>query len=141
PVPNGCSGTQLSRDQSMKRGCEVQWPYLRFGDDVHLVYNQQGGTQTLRRYIDQPPDYPGIQKYHPFLTAAYGQDDVEWGDLRLRAGLRLEMFDALAAVPSDPANPANALDGAPPSHPQRLTKKISLMPRVGVSYPIPPKAP
>jgi outer membrane receptor protein involved in Fe transport len=77
-----------------------------------------------------------VQKYQPLLSAFYGQDDIEWSDLRLRAGLRVEYFSARTTVPSDPSNPANAIAGAPPSHPQDTTPKISVMPRLGVSFPV-----
>ena len=101
----------------------MQFPHLEFGNPGYLVY--QGGTSALVRHDNEPPDYPGVQKYQPLLGAFYGQDDVEWSDLRLRAGLRVEYFSARTTVPSDPANPADSIAGAPPSHPQDTTPKLS----------------
>ena len=43
----------------------------------------------------------------PVQAAAYIQDRVEWRDLRVRFGLRAELFDANATIPSDLQNPAN----------------------------------
>ncbi len=54
----------------------------------------------------------------------------------MRAGVRLEYFDARSTVPSDLQNPANAIAGAPVSVPKATTKKTSLAPRLGVSYPV-----
>jgi outer membrane receptor protein involved in Fe transport len=86
--------------------------------------------------VDLEPDYPGVQNYHPFSMAAYAQDQMEWNDLTIHAGLRFEFFDARATVPSDPANPANAIQGVPLSSPRRTTRKVSYAPRIGISYPI-----
>ena len=133
-IATGSLVTQRGGHQMYKFGGEMQFPHLQFGNPGYLVY--QGGTATLVRHDNQPPDYPGVQKYQPLLGGFYGQDDIEWSDLRLRAGLRLEYFSARTTVPSDPSNPANAIAGAPPSHPQDTTPKISIMPRLGVSFPV-----
>ena len=77
-----------------------------------------------------------VLNYKPVQAAAFVQDRVEWGDLRIRAGLRLEYFDANATTPSDLANPANAIEGAPESRPLDTTVKLALAPRLGVSFPI-----
>jgi outer membrane receptor protein involved in Fe transport len=56
--------------------------------------------------------------------------------LSLRAGLRLDYFDARSTIPSDLQNPANAIAGAPESHPVRTSVKIAVSPRLGIAYPI-----
>jgi outer membrane receptor protein involved in Fe transport len=140
PVVDGSYVSQVTRDQLVKAGLEFQFPYLVFGDPGHLVYTQEGGTNTLIHYVDQPPDFPGPRTYKPRMAAGYAQDEIELNDLKLRAGLRLEYFAARATLPSDLANPANAIAGAPQSTPRLASKKISVMPRIGVSYPITSKA-
>jgi len=77
-----------------------------------------------------------VLDYAPVQGAAFVQDRVEWGDLRVRVGLRLEYFDANATVPSDLQNPANSIAGAPASRPVGTTVKWALAPRLGVSFPI-----
>jgi outer membrane receptor protein involved in Fe transport len=64
------------------------------------------------------------------------QDNVEWIDLTLRAGLRLDYFDARSTIPSDLANPASAIEDVPESVPVATSKKIVLSPRLGVAYPV-----
>ncbi|MGH7742292.1 MAG: TonB-dependent receptor [Candidatus Eiseniibacteriota bacterium] len=133
-IGNGSLVMQRGQHEVYKFGGEMQFPHLEFGNPGYLVY--QGSNSTLYHYDQQPPDYPGVQKYQPLLGAFYGQDDVEWSDLRLRAGMRVEYFSARTTVPSDPANPADSISGAPPSHPQATTVKWSVMPRIGVSFPV-----
>src|SRR5262249_5836075 len=100
-----------------------------------LVYTQQGGQNSLVRQ-----EYGPIPVYWPQLGDAYVQDQIEWNDLTIRAGLRLDYFDANSTIPSDLANPANAIAGAPPSPPKPTSTKAYVSPRLGVSYPINPTA-
>jgi outer membrane receptor protein involved in Fe transport len=130
--------SQVTREHQLKAGVEVQYSDIQFGTPGTLTYLDVGGVQTLVRYVNNPPDYPGIQYYKPVSLAAFGQDMIEWNDLTIRAGVRFEYFDARATIPSDLANPANAIQGAPASHPKATTKKSSFAPRLGISYPITP---
>ena len=136
----GSLSSQLRPEHFIKFGGELQYPVLQFGNQGHLVFSQEGGVERLTRYINQPPDYPDVQEYRPWIWGVYAQDDSELEDLRLRAGLRLEYFDPMATLPSDLANPANSIEGAPPSPLRPATRKYSLMPRLGLSYPITPSA-
>ena len=131
-VLKGALTSQISRDHLVKVGGEFETSAIDFGTAGTLTYK----GDTLYRYVDFPPDYPGVQHYHPVSAAAYVQDQSEWNDLTVRAGVRFEYFNARSFLPSDLANPANAIAGAPLSVPQRATKKLSLAPRVGISYPI-----
>ena len=136
----GSMSSQVNPDHYVKFGGELTYPLLQFGNLGNLVFNQEGGRETLIRFENQPPDFPGVKEYRPWIWGLYAQDDAELSDLRLRAGLRLEYFDPVSGLPSDLANPANAIAGAPPSTYQAATRKYSLMPRIGVSYPVTPKA-
>jgi outer membrane receptor protein involved in Fe transport len=124
--------SQVTRIHLVKIGGEFQTSSIDFGTAGTLTYK----GDTLYRYVDAPPDYPGVQHYFPVSLAAYAQDQIEWNNLTIRAGVRFEYFDARSFLPSDLANPANAIAGAPPSVPRRTTKKMSYAPRIGVSYPI-----
>ncbi len=125
--------SQVTRSHQLKFGIELQKSQVKFGSPGYLV--SQGGTQIVR-HIDEPPDYPGIATYNPVAAVAYGQDQIEWRDLVVRAGVRLEYFDARSTLPSDLANPANAIQGAPQSVPKDTKAKLSLSPRIGISYPV-----
>jgi len=124
--------SQVTREHQIKVGTEFQTSAIDFGTAGTLTYK----GDTLYRYENFPPDYPGVQHYFPVSLAAYAQDQIEWNDLTIRAGVRFEYFDARSYLPGDLANPANAIQGAPVSNPRRSKKKISYAPRFGLSYPI-----
>lgn len=128
--------SQVTREHLMKIGGEMQLHSVYFGPLGHLVYTTVGGVQSLVRYQNRPPDYPGIQSYKPISFAGFLQDRIEWNDVTIRAGLRAEYFDSRATLPSDLANPANAIQGAPTSTAKSTTPKLSIAPRVGLSFPI-----
>ncbi len=128
--------SQVNREHLLKVGGEFQWVDIRFGTPGHLVYttSPETGTVTLLRYVDQPPDFPGIERYEPRIGAAFAQDEIEWNDLMLRAGFRFDYFDARSTVPSDLSNPANSIEGAPESVPVETSVKSYVSPRIGVVY-------
>jgi outer membrane receptor protein involved in Fe transport len=128
--------SQVSREHQLKGGAEVQYSDLQFGTAGTLVYLQEAGSTVLKRYVDSPPDYPGVQYYKPLSMAAYLQDLIEWNDLTIRAGARYEYFDARSTIPGDLANPANSLVGVAPTPARATSVKYSVAPRLGVSYPI-----
>jgi outer membrane receptor protein involved in Fe transport len=74
--------------------------------------------------------------YYPVSLAAFVQDRIEFSDFLVRAGVRVEYYDARSTVPSDLENPANMIEGAPSSLPVRTERKLVVAPRLGVSYPI-----
>lgn len=134
--------SQVNPENQMKTGVEFSLPIVEFGTDMYFTYPE---GSLVRHPADptapyEPPDYPGPQTYYPVMGAAYIQDQFERSDLIVRFGARLDYFDAQSTVPSDPANPANAIEGAPESHPQATTVKTSISPRLGVAYPIEDKA-
>lgn len=139
-VIKGSYVSQATPNNYVKAGGEFQWPWLQFGSPGTLVYTTVDGVQQLVRHVNEPPTYPGIQKYHPLMGAAYAQDEMDWKDLKMRAGFRLDYFDARSSVPSDLSNPANSITGAPPSQPVATSAKWSLSPRLGVSYPVSERA-
>jgi outer membrane receptor protein involved in Fe transport len=136
----GSLESQATADHHIKLGGEVQLPLMSFGAPGYLVYTTVGGQQALVRHSNEPPDFPGIQEYRPVLAAGFGQDEIEWKDLTVRAGARLDYFDARSTLPSDLANPANAIAGAPVSLPRATSRKVTFAPRLGVSYPVTERA-
>jgi hypothetical protein len=133
-VAKGVYESQINRQNHLKLGAEYQYTVLQFGHPGYLVYATVNGEQQLVRHVDEPPDYPAVQEYRPIVAAGFAQDEVEWNNLRFRAGLRLDFFDARATVPSDLANPGNTIAGAPVSKPIDTSNKVALAPRLGVSF-------
>lgn len=132
----GSGTSQITRDQMVKFGGDVQWPYVTFGTPGYL--RDEGGVLT-RKY-DEPPDFPAPQHYRPTIGAAYAQSQLEWNDFTIRGGLRVEYFHAHASVPGDPKNPANAIQGVPTSEPVPVEAKTAVSPRVAMAYPITERA-
>ncbi len=124
---------QANHQHQLKAGFEAQLPEVRFGVPGWIV--QVGNGQILRP-ANNPHDYPTSQTFWPVIGATYVQDQFELPDLTLRVGARLDYFDARSTQPSDLANPANAITGAPLSVPVRTSRKINISPRIGVAYPV-----
>jgi len=135
-VLKGSITSQATRSHLLKVGAELELSRVEFGVPGWLVPTNVGGVQLLRPRVNEPPDYPDISIYHPISISAYAQDQIEWNDLVLRGGVRMQYFDARSTVPGDLQNPANAIAGAPKSVPRSTSKKVSFAPRLGVSYPI-----
>ncbi len=131
---------QASTMSQFKTGVELQLPRVEFGTMGYLTYPVVNGTETLVRVSSDPPDYAAPQLYFPVIAAAFAQNQIEWNDLTARVGLRLDMFDARSTVPSDLANPANDIAGAPESRATATTKKTIFSPRIGVSWPTGPRS-
>jgi outer membrane receptor protein involved in Fe transport len=128
--------SQINRGNLLKGGIELELPHIEFGSPGYLVMTNLNGTMVLLPRVNEPPDYPDILKYNPIMINSYFQDQIEWNELVVRAGLRMEYFDARATIPSDLENPANVIAGAPKSIPTATSKKLSFSPRLGFSYPI-----
>lgn len=132
-VVKSTMASQWSREQQVKFGLEFEWPHLEFGTPGHLIYDAASGIERIE---NQPPHYPAVQEYRPNIAAGFAQSDGEWRDVTLRAGLRLDYFNPRASLPSDLANPANSIDGAPESPLEPASRKVSLSPRLAISYPV-----
>jgi outer membrane receptor protein involved in Fe transport len=136
-VLKGSFVDQLTKEHQLKVGAEWQTPHVKFGAPGYLAYFADSNNVVhLQRITQYSAKYPGEREYRPFIGAAFAQEEVEWNDLTLRGGLRAEYFDARSYTPSDLANPANSIAGVPRSHPVRTTAKVTVAPRLGVSYPI-----
>ncbi len=125
---------QATNVHLLKAGVEFQASKIEFGSPGQVVPTIVDGVQVLgvlRDTLDAQ-----VVEYKPVQAAAFIQDRIEWQDLRVRAGVRVEYFDANAQLPSDLANPANSIDDAPPSPLRETTVKLRVAPRVGISFPI-----
>lgn len=133
-VAKGAVTAQVTPVHLVKAGFEVQASELDFGVPGSVRPVVIDGIQQLGVVEDTLG--AEVLTYHPVQAAVFVQDRVEWRDLRIRVGLRLEYFDANATVPSDLANPANSIEGAPESRLVDTSVKFALAPRLGVSFPI-----
>ncbi len=132
-VAKGAVTAQVTNVHLIKGGFEVQTSDVEFGQPGSVQAFIIDGVQRLGVLRDTL----GAQviDFQPVQAAAFLQDRIEWGDLRVRAGLRMEYFDANATVPSDLQNPANSIPDAPTSEPVDTSVKLVLAPRLGVSFP------
>ena len=128
--------SQMNRNNLIKFGFDLDLSKIEFGSPGYLVATNVDGVQLLKPRVNEPPDYPDILKFNPITISAFAQDQIEWNDLVVRTGLRMELFDARTTLPSDLQNPANTITGAPASTAKETGKKFSLAPRLGISYPI-----
>ena len=132
-VVKGTVTSQATNVHLLKGGFEVQRSDIDFGTPNAIRQVVIDGVQQLGVVRDTLG--AEVISYQPVQAAAFLQDRIEWGDLRVRAGLRLEYFDANATIPSDLQNPANSIAGAPESRPVDTSVKFALAPRLGVSFP------
>jgi outer membrane receptor protein involved in Fe transport len=128
--------SQIGKYHLFKAGVEAQISGILFGSPG-TVYQTVINDKEVLVPIESDSVHPGAKTYFPRSLAVYFQDRVEFVDFLIRVGIRLEYFDANAQIPDNLQNPANAL---PPPNPQSTlvstSKKIALVPRLGISYPI-----
>lgn len=131
-VYKGDFNYQVTRRDLIEIGFEGQYNKMSFGSPGVLVQTTVDGVQTL-----QPREnISRVIEYNPIQFSSYVQDRMEWGDFVIRAGVRMEYFDANTTVPSDLQNPANAIEGAPKSTQVSTSSKIAFAPRLGFSFPL-----
>lgn len=124
------------------RGFLMHWSDVTTmkGDVTHnigKVHEFKGGLEVRlnslhRRYNSLPwtPD-PFVDSYNfdPMNAALFVQDKMDFEDLVVRAGLRLDYLDPQAQKLANPANTEDLTLTA-------ATAKFKLSPRVGISFPI-----
>ena len=133
-VVKGAVTTQATNVHLLKAGLEAHSYDLEFGTPGSIAQSAVDGVDTLVVRTDTVGSR--VIGFNPRSAAAYVQDRVEWRDLRVRIGARLELFDANATVPSELGNPANSIPGAPESFDKGTTVKAAVAPRLGISFPI-----
>ena len=132
---------QFDRSNLIEAGLEGQFSEISFGSPGFISPTTENGVRILKpRLNPEKIEDPKVETYYPKQFAAYLQDRLELGDLIIRAGLRLEYYDANAFVPSDLQNPANSISGAPTSTLKKTSVKLALAPRLGFSFPLTDRA-
>jgi len=131
-VAKGTFVDQVTQTHQWKIGAEYQAPKMTFGAPGTLFEGIIPGTGRLGlvRTVRNRPEFL------PVFFSGYAQDQLEWNDVTFRLGARGDWFDARTALPSDLANPANGITGVPRSHLRATSNKLTLSPRIGVSYPV-----
>jgi outer membrane receptor protein involved in Fe transport len=89
-------------------------------------------NDIARRYNSLPSDpnpFVDAFDYKPLNAAVYVQDRMDFEDLVLRPGLRLDYLDPNAYKKADPANVEDTTE-------VQALPKYKLSPRLGVSFPI-----
>ena len=132
---------QFNRSNFIEAGIEGQYSDISFGSPGFIDATTENGNPVLKpKLYPERIEDPKVETYYPKQFAAYLQDRLELGDLIIRAGLRLEYYDAAAKIPSDLQNPANSIAGAPQSTLKETTIKFALAPRLGFSFPLTDRA-
>jgi outer membrane receptor protein involved in Fe transport len=131
----GAVTAQIGPYNLVKLGIEGQTSAIGFGSPGTLGGVVLDGSHS-DVYLVPDTLAQNYRTYYPVSFAAFLQDRIEFTDFLVRAGVRLEYYDARSAVPSDLENPANVIEGAPASVPVRTARKVVFAPRLGVSYPI-----
>ncbi|MDP4173771.1 MAG: TonB-dependent receptor [Bacteroidota bacterium] len=141
--------SQVSTNHLLKFGLEAKAHRLQF-DDYTLQPLTKDGVQVIPFVPSIPdPNTPNRTKYDnkPLEASAYLQDKIEYQNVIINIGLRLDYFNSRGKVlvdPTDP-NPNIALrpDLASLPYEQRLPyyykdakAKWQLSPRFGIAYPI-----
>ncbi|HMA62337.1 MAG TPA: TonB-dependent receptor [bacterium] len=125
--------SQVNRRHKIKTGIEIQHNRLKYYDNYYDIATGRSQGDTLDA--------------NPIQMAAYIQDKIEFSDIIVNAGIRLDYFDPRAKVPAEPTDP-NIDNPLRPSV-QDLSRseleeiwwddvnpKIQISPRLGLAYPI-----
>ncbi len=134
---------QLNESNYIEAGVVGQMNELKFGPPGQLVtVSNQADQEVLQPKLFDPvdPRFKKVETYKPNQGAAYIQDRIELGDLVVRAGLRYEIFDPQAYIPSNLQNPANSIIGVPGSKLIKATIKQTIAPRLGFGFPLTDKS-
>ena len=134
---------QLNPVNFIEAGIEGQINELKFGPPGQLIVTSDAnGVVRLqpKEFDPNDPRFKKIETYKPNQGAAYIQDRIELGDLVVRAGLRYEIFDPQAYIPSNLQNPANTIRGVPGSSLIKANIKQTFAPRLGFGFPLTDKS-
>ncbi|MEX1140331.1 MAG: TonB-dependent receptor [Bacteroidota bacterium] len=127
--------SQIGEHHLLKAGAEGQYSVVGFGAPGTIYEAVLNGAEVLVPVIDDSL-HPGLRNYYPVSMAAYVQDRIEFPFLLIRAGFRIEYFDANGRLPGNLQNPANVIQGAPTATRVKTNPKIVIAPRLGISYPV-----
>ncbi len=125
--------SQITKRHQVKTGLEVQSHHLKYRDNTFDLTT--GSTQGDKLNVT------------PLQVALYVQDKIEFSDIIVNAGLRLDYFDPKAKMPADPTDPdidaplRSWLKDYSRSQLEKIwwekvAPKVQVSPRLGLAYPI-----
>lgn len=92
-----------------------------------LLYDQR--TVSFNNFDIVEPQGANDNRYErdPWESAVYVQDKIEFSDVTVNGGLRFDIFDAAADMPTNLRNPANSVREA-------VEPKMQISPRLAIAY-------
>ncbi|MCF8241996.1 MAG: TonB-dependent receptor [Melioribacteraceae bacterium] len=141
--------SQIADRHMIKLGLEGRYHKLKF-DDFNLEPLRIDGIPAEPFQAAIPdPSQPNRTKYdsNPIELSAYLQDKIEYDDVIINVGLRLDYFDSRGQVIVDPSDPniyvplrqemqALSIKEREPYYYKDADPKWQLSPRLGIAYPI-----
>ena len=142
---------QITKKHSLKTGFlytmhklnnqETQVRNLYFNTDRENAFDFVNGKYTFLYYdpvvYGDSSVYSDIYKVEPYEFSAYLQDKMEFEEMVINMGVRLDYFNPNTVYPSDLRNPDNSLFRDDPSRQSTYLKadeKIQISPRLGLAY-------
>ncbi|UCE07924.1 MAG: TonB-dependent receptor, partial [bacterium] len=145
---------QVNKRHSLKSGflythhdLERSWHEIRnfyAGTEEEEVWEYDIENEKIRFINYEPVVYPDstvysdIYRVKPIEYSAYFQDKMEFDEMVINLGVRIDYFHPKTHYPSQRRNPANQLDF--PENPEKVSKplwtdpKYQISPRFGLSY-------
>jgi outer membrane receptor protein involved in Fe transport len=93
------------------------------------------GYPNLGTIVD-PTTFNQMYDKRPFEASGYIQDKMEYGDMIINAGVRLDYFNANAKLLADLKNPTRNTLYPSAGKMVKASAKVQVSPRLGVSFPI-----
>jgi len=137
---------QISKYHNIKSG--ILYTQHELDYKGRAIRNEYEGTERDLMLEYKPKVFPDSSIYSDFVNvkpiefASYIQDKMEYEDMVLNVGVRLDYFDPQRKYPTERRNPANQLSfGADSmSSYKKADPQIQVSPRIGVSYLLGPTA-
>jgi outer membrane receptor protein involved in Fe transport len=138
---------QISKYHNIKAG--ILYTYHDLDFKGRAIRNEYEGTERDYLLLEYKPKvYPDSSIYSDFVHvkpvefASYFQDKMEYEDMVLNVGVRVDYFDSKREYPTKRRNPANQLLFGPDSMSsyKKADPQIQVSPRIGVSYLLGPNA-
>ena len=125
--------SQATDVHQLKGGLEFRFHTIEFEEFKLIPAKDESGIE-IRPFEPAKPTqnspFNNAYEHNPFEIALYVQDKIELENVIANVGLRLDLFDPMAKVPSewsDPSNPDLLVDA---------TVKSLISPRIGLAFPI-----
>ena len=135
------AGIWMSSQDLDQKDIEIRNQFFGSGIEQESFFDAATGQVVFPNYIPEVPAdssiYADIYNVQPRKGAAYIQDKMEFDDIVINAGIRLDYFDPNTIYPSQIRNPANQLQFEDPQRmstllPAKTQSQIS--PRLGFAY-------